>query len=357
MGYRGAGMPGPGRRPEPSWPTVIATTIRLWAERHPITGAWALRGRGVLAVAVVIALGAAIAGVFIERGLAVREDTSSGVATSSGAATPATAGTSTAVRSGSPASAPPGSSSALGVSAAARDQTAHWIAAQVAASAIVACDPAMCATLQASGITAGRLLALGTAVGDPLGSDVVVATPAVRSQFGARLDGVYAPAVIASFGSGAVRIDVRAIAPSGAAAYEAALATDLNARISAGHQLLSNRRIIIPAAARKVLIAGGVDPRVLTTLAALAAEQPVRVLSFSDPSPGASSAEPLRGMLVAPLASGSRANPSLRSMLSFLSQQRPPFAPLRASIAHATTLSVEYAAPSPLGLFGGQGGQ
>ena len=106
-----------------------------------------------------------------------------------------------------------------------------------------------------------------------------------------------------------------------------------------------------------MLIAGGVDPRVLTTLAALAAEQPVRVLSFSDPSPGASSAEPLRGMLVAPLASGSRANPSLRSMLSFLSQQRPPFAPLRASIADATTLSVEYAAPSPLGLFGGQGGQ
>jgi hypothetical protein len=22
--------------PEPSWPTVIATTIRLWLERHPI---------------------------------------------------------------------------------------------------------------------------------------------------------------------------------------------------------------------------------------------------------------------------------------------------------------------------------
>jgi hypothetical protein len=353
MGYRGAGMPGPGRRPEPSWPTVIATTIRLWAERHPITGAWALRGRGVLAVAVVIALGAAIAGVFIERGLAVREDTSSGVATSSGAATPATAGTSTAVRSGSPASAPPGSSSALGVSAAARDQTAHWIAAQVAASAIVACDPAMCATLQASGITAGRLLALGTAAADPLGSDVVVATPAVRGQFGGRLAGVYAPAVIASFGSGAGRIDVRAIAPSGAAAYQSVLAADLRARISAGQQLLRNRRIIAPAAARAALLAGGVDPRVLMTLATLAVEQPVRILSFGDPSPGANSAEPLRGMQVAPLASGSPAKSSLRSMLSFLSQQRPPFAPLRASIVHASALSAEYAAPSPLGLLGG----
>jgi hypothetical protein len=261
------------------------------------------------------------------------------------------------VPSGSPAPATLGSSGALGVSVATRDQAAHWIASQVAASAILSCDPAMCAALQASGITAGRLLALGTTAGDPLGSDVVVATPAVRSQFGTRLDGVYAPAVIASFGSGAGRIDVRAIAPSGAAAYRSALAADLSARISAGQQLLRNRRISVPAAAREVLIAGGVDPRILTTLAALAAEQPVRVASFSDPSPGANSAEPLRGMLIAPVAGGSRAGPSLRSMLSFLSQQRPPFAPLRAGIAHATTLSVEYAAPSPLGLLSGPGGQ
>jgi hypothetical protein len=307
----------------------------------------------MLAMAAVIALGVAAAGVFIERGLAVRADTSSGAAPSSRAVAPPAAGASTPVRPGSPAPAALGSSGALGASAAARDQAAKWIATQVAASAIVACDPAMCATLQASGIAAGRLLALGTTAADPLGSDVVAATPAVRSQFGARLAGVYAPAVIASFGSGAGRIDVRAIAPSGAAVYQSVLAADLRARISAGRQLLGNRRIIVPAAARAELLAGGVDPRVLMTLATLAVEQPVRILSFDDPSPGASSAEPLRGMEVAPLASGSLAKPSLRSMLSFLRQQRPPFAPLRASIVHSSALSAEYAAPSPLGLLGG----
>jgi hypothetical protein len=33
-----AAAPPPGRtpRPEPSWPTVIATTLRLWLERHPV---------------------------------------------------------------------------------------------------------------------------------------------------------------------------------------------------------------------------------------------------------------------------------------------------------------------------------
>jgi hypothetical protein len=337
-------MSGPAR-PEPSWPTVIATTVRLWAERHPVMGTRTPRGRrGMLMLALVIALGTGIAGVFVGR------------AVTSPAAGPRTAA---AARPASPAAALGPSatavpSGALGASVATRGQAATWIARQVAASAIVACDPAMCATLQADGIAAGRLLVLGTAAADPLGSDVVVATPALRSQFGARLGSVYAPAVIASFGSGAGRIDVRAIAPSGAAAYGSALAADHRARVSAGRQLLRNRRIIVPAAARTALIAGEVDPRVLMTLAALAVEQPVRILSLGDRSPGASPAVPLRGVQVAPAASGSQAKSSLRSMLSFLDQQRPPFSPLRASLVHASALSVEYAAPSPLGLLGGQ---
>ena len=35
MEYRGTGPVGRTPRPEPSWPTVIATTLRLWLERHP----------------------------------------------------------------------------------------------------------------------------------------------------------------------------------------------------------------------------------------------------------------------------------------------------------------------------------
>ncbi len=36
MEYRGMSPPGRTPRPEPSWPTVIATTVRLWLERHPV---------------------------------------------------------------------------------------------------------------------------------------------------------------------------------------------------------------------------------------------------------------------------------------------------------------------------------
>ena len=229
-----------------------------------------------------------------------------------------------------------------------------WVARQVAPSAIVACDPAMCAALQASGVPAGRLLMLGTAAADPLGSDVVVATPAVRTQFGARLETVYAPAVIASFGSGAARIDIRAVAPDGAAAYAAALAADRSARVSAGRQLLRNRRIQAGSGVRAALRAGEVDARLLAMFAALAAEQPLRILALADPSPGVVSlAAPYRGAEIAPGHAGTKTAARVRAMLSFLRAQRLPYLPTQAALAGRSALNIEYSAPSPLGLLSG----
>src|ERR1019366_3731147 len=108
---------------------------------------------------------------------------------------------------------------ALGSAATARSRAASWVAAQVSRSADVSCDPVMCLALEAHGIPAGDLDELRPGSADPLGSDVIVATSAVRGELGARLSSVYAPAVIASFGSGNARIDIRAIAPGGARAY------------------------------------------------------------------------------------------------------------------------------------------
>jgi hypothetical protein len=318
------------RRSEPSWPTVIATTVRLWVGRHPV-GGLKVTGWRLLALVgcAVLAVSAAVAAVVVET-------------TASPAASPSRAS----------AGGPPISVS-LQAAAATRATAARWIAGQVSPSAIVACDPAMCAALQASGIGAGRLLALGTSASDPLGSDLVVATPALRSQFGARLASVYAPVVIASFGSGAARIDIRAVAADGTAAYNSALAADRGARITAGQQLIGNRRIAMTAADQAALRAGRVDPRLLAMLAALAAQQPLRVLAFGDPSPGASAAIPLRSVELAPAGVGTQAAARLRTMLSFLQAQQLPFLPTAAALVHGSALSVEYAAPSPLGLLSG----
>jgi hypothetical protein len=257
------------------------------------------------------------------------------------------------------ASAPPIRSGPASQAAAAREsQAAAWVAAQLSADAIVACDPAMCSALQAHGIAAGKLLVLRPGETGPLGSDVVLATAAVRRQFGGRLASEYAPAVIASFGSGALRIDVRAVALAGAAAYRAALAADLAARRTAGTELLQNPQIGVSADARSELSAGLVDTRLLMTIASLAAAGSVRIVAFSDSGPGASAGMPLRAAEVAvptPAADAGAldAGAALRSMLAFVRAQQPPYRPARAdlrTIAGQSVLSIEFAAPSPVGL-------
>jgi hypothetical protein len=317
------------QRSEPSWPTVIATTVRLWVVRHPV-GALKVTGWRLLALVAcaVLAVSAALAAVVVGSSTATSPDVQPVRVNSAGNQIPVSLQAATVTRS----------------------DAAQWIAGQVSPGAIVACDPAMCAALQASGVAAGRLLVLGTSASDPLGSDLVVATPALRSQFGSRLASVYAPVVIASFGAGPARIDIRAVAADGSAAYDSALAADRSARIAAGEQLIGNRRITVSASAQAVLRAGRVDPRLLAMLAALAAQQPLRVLAFGDPSPGASAAIPLRSAELAPARAGAHAAARLRAMLSFLQAQRVPFLPMRAALVHQSALSVEYAAPSPLGL-------
>jgi hypothetical protein len=236
-----------------------------------------------------------------------------------------------------------------------RSQAAAWIAHQVNRDAIVSCDPAMCLALQAQGVATGSLLVLRPAASDPLGSDVVVATAAVRSQFGSRLASVYAPGIIASFGSGELRIDVRAVAPDGTAAYQAALSADVAARRKAGRQLLRNQRVSVSAAARNELLTGEVDTRLLTILAALAVAGPVQVRAFGDGGPRASPGLPLRSAVVAASAAATTGGATgLPSMLAFVRAQRPPYLPAHAGIvaggAGAAVLRIEFSAPSPAGL-------
>jgi len=242
----------------------------------------------------------------------------------------------------------PGAQAAVAQAAQVREEAAAWVARQISAGAILACDPAMCAALLQQGIPAANLLVLGPDASDPLGSAVVVATAAVRSMFGSRLVTVYAPQTLASFGTGEGRIDVRAMAPDGAAAYRGALAADLSARRAAGAQLLANPRIVMPPVARMELANGEVDARLLITLAAMAVSWPVHVLAFGDLGPGASMGTPLRSAEI--LATGA----SGPAMLTFARAQRPPYLPAQSGLSLGpggqTVLTIVFTAPGPLGL-------
>jgi hypothetical protein len=226
-------------------------------------------------------------------------------------------------------------------------QAAAWIAGQVNADAIIACDPAICAALQAQGVTAGRLMPLRAAAADPHGATVMVTS----SPAGSQLARTYAPAVIAIFGSGNARIAVRATEPGGPAGYESALRADLGARKSAGAQLLENSRIRFTAQDVAQLRAGTVDSRLLATLAAVASQYAFQVAAFGDASPGVQAL--FRDVTITPESTRDAAA-ELAAVMALVNEQHPPYLPAHATIIHTpagqTALRIEFASPSPLGL-------
>ena len=312
--------PGTVTRADPSWPTVAGNTVRLWFDRHYGRRAGRRSLVLILSALVAMALGAGVTLAFTQREAA---------STHAG----------------------PHAPNAIQVAQADRQKAAVWIASEVASNIVVGCDLQMCNQLQKSGFPGARLMQLQPTSPDPLGSQLVVATPVIRNQFGTRLASVYAPLVIASFGSGAERVDVRFVAPDGTKAFEAELATDLKARIAAGEQLLANNHVQASADARNTLRAGQVDPRLLVTLGTLAGLMPIQLVAFDDPSPGASPDVPLRGAEI-----GAATAAGLPAMVTFLKAQQDEYAPAVASITQVANgqhvVTVRYDAPGPMGLDG-----
>ena len=237
-----------------------------------------------------------------------------------------------ATGTGQPAPLAQGTAPLQAAATANRVQAAAWIAGQLSPNVTVSCDPQMCAQVRSAGFPAARLTIARPAAGDSLGSSVVVATPAIRDQFGTRLAAVGAPLVIASFGSGAERVDIRAVTPDGAAALRSQLASARTRDISAGKQLLGNKNIQAAPAARALLLTGQVDPRLLVTLSALASQMPLKLVMFDDPSPGASPAVPLRGAEI-----GAASPAGLSAMLAFLRAQQAPYLPAVAAITRSAS--------------------
>ncbi len=337
---RTAAQPSTAASTPPSWGTVLATTIRLWWQRHGRPGPASSRWR-VIAVVLLVAVVLAWAALSLAL---TRGNGRTGSSASNGG-------------NGSDTSRQAGGTTALKTAAAARTAAARWLVQQAASDAIVSCDPQMCAAAQQAGLPAGRLQVLGTGASGPLSSDLLVATAAVRQEFGTRLASVYAPDVLASFGTGSNQVAIRVVAPDGAAAYTTSLRADQAARVSAGKQLLRNPRIHASTGALQALANGQVDARLLTVLAGLATQHSVRVLGFAAAPAGASPGLPLRTADLAPAGPGTRQQPnSVPSLASFLRAQLPPYRP--ATITQfrlpggGAALRVEFAAPSPLGLLG-----
>ncbi|MGB6454602.1 MAG: serine/threonine-protein kinase [Streptosporangiaceae bacterium] len=245
-------------------------------------------------------------------------------------------------------------SQGLVTEAAVRTQAVTWILHQVSRAALVSCDSQVCADLTNSGFPSANLLPLGPASNDPLGSELVVATADVRAQFGSRLASVYAPVVIASFGSGRARIDIRLVFPGGAASYNAAQSSALQAREAADAQLLTNSNITVSATARAQLQSGEVDPLLPPLIVLMAAGHPLSIVDFLSQSPGGGPASLLRWADFATAVPAAHLAPAKYAdwMRSFIDAQRAQYRPAWAQQVTLpdgqAVLRIGYGAPSPL---------
>jgi predicted Ser/Thr protein kinase len=247
-----------------------------------------------------------------------------------------------------------GTSPPLSAEAVARGEAIGWIMQQVSRSAVVACDSQVCNDLSSKGFPSAGLLTLGPQSNDPLGCNLVVATADIRNQYGTRLASVYAPAIIASFGAGTARIDIRLVWPGGTTSYDQVRGADARARRAHDALLLANSRLSFSAAARGQLLSGDIDPRLPQLLVIMAHYHALKIVAFTDPSPGGGPASLLRSMDLATADAAAHLTPAryLRWMLKFLKAQRSQYHPAwnRAGTLPGgqAVLNIGYGAPSPL---------
>jgi hypothetical protein len=242
---------------------------------------------------------------------------------------------------------PPGNNEA-----AVRSQAVTWILHQVSRGAVVGCDAVVCNDLASRRFPGANLQRYGPQSNDPLGVDLVVATAAVRAQFRDRL-AVWAPAIIAAFGSGNAKIEIRLAFPGGATSYNAVQGGYLRARKRIDALLLTNGSIRFSATAEAQLRSGEIDPRLPELLSIMAHRHPVQVVDFGGQSPGGGPASLLRSMDLA------TANPPahltsakyIDSMRSFIRAQRSKYHAALSVVklpSGQTVLRIGYGAPSPL---------
>ena len=254
----------------------------------------------------------------------------------------------------------PASANLQASAAMTRRHAATWITSQVSRAALISCDPKMCRALTADHFPAAQVRPLRPG-GSPLAATLVVATAAVRQLLGRQLAAGDAPGVIASFGAGASRIEVRLIAPQGAAAYYAALSADFKLRRLSGEEFLTSNRVGFSAQAVSRIAAGHVDARLLIMLTSLAADRPIEIVSFGAAAPGGSlDLSPYRSAVFEQVPNTPQIADSLfvNMMLASLRAQHLP----QFQVASAeplllpdgqTGVRIRFAAPEPLGLLDG----
>jgi hypothetical protein len=230
---------------------------------------------------------------------------------------------------------------------------AAWVASQVEPATVVSCDHAMCSELETQGYPAKYVRTLASAATLKT-SGVVVVTPTALQLFGSSLVTAWAPAALATFGSGDSAISVRVVAPKGAAAYELAARQDQAERALSESALTQAKSITVGGIAAQELNSGLIDGRLMEAVTDAAAAEPIDIVDFGNAGTGASSGIPLRYADLAANDSAATMSVSayvqaLRSSMNAGPGPRPDRTQL-LTVDGQQVLRVEFLAPSPFGV-------
>jgi hypothetical protein len=146
--------------------------------------------------------------------------------------------------------------------------------------------------------------------------------------------------VLAVFGAGEDRVEVRRIfseGPDQAARASAATGHDPAAAAQAGAELARNRSVDLSPSARRALLAGKVDERIMTTLVAVAADRPVSVISFTSDPAEAGTGAPYRSVSLR-----ARTDDAARAIRRLLADQVPPHRPADIGVGPEAQMTVTY---------------
>ncbi|MGN6796281.1 MAG: hypothetical protein ACTHJW_28165 [Streptosporangiaceae bacterium] len=236
---------------------------------------------------------------------------------------------------------------------------ARWVATQVSHEAVVACDSAMCDALAAAGFPGQHLKHIAPNAPYPGQAQVVVVTPVVERQFGFARNAQMAPPVLARIGNGKTAILIRVVAPQGEAKLKDQLKANQRQLRAAGAGLLSKRWITASPTAKKLLLSGGVDARLIVVLTAIASLHPIHIVSFNAGAAGVSPGVQFRTAELAETNPAARMNRAdyLRFLFRAIDAQPGIYHPLTFGIADGSTgqkiFRITFSAPSPLNLLGG----
>jgi hypothetical protein len=184
--------------------------------------------------------------------------------------------------------------------------------------------------------------------------DYVVSTRSLRTFPGAfpqLNDAVKNSTVVAVFGEGSDRVEIRRVEPAGIAEAERRAELERAARTASGSELARNPRLSLDENARQMLTEGAADPRVLGLLGVLATSHDLAVTA----QPGVPGEDPqvslLRELRITaldgrPVTAGS---PAAAELVALIKAQVGPYAPAEARVDNEG-LTLVYPAPAPYGL-------